>query len=383
MSFLERWKSMRGHSTFSKLKWFLYKALWLDLLKSGVIYGNGALRIVNSETRRYEDCLPPEKIVCVTGFGHSGSGAVVDLLSEYACTHVEGYVDQNGSLRKEPGREFDILRHAGGLFCLESAVQNKNPFVQDACVKLFLALIANHCDDPRCSYKDALVNSARRFLDEILDFSLPSSWGYDFCPHMAFMSDRGYDLLFDRSDSERQAIFFLKEMSMDEYRLAARRFLALTLGKLASEKILVLDQIVSDGTADIRKYQAYFGDMKLIAVWRDPRDVFVTANIRGEDWIPHDVDSFVRWYRRIMPYLSLNDLNYKCIRFEKLVLDYSDEVSAIEEFLGIDDRQHVAPKSAFDPGVSSKNVGIHKQYLTEFGKELKVIEDSLGEFLFC
>ena len=372
---------MRGHSTFSKLKWFLYKALWLDLLKSGVIYGNGAIRIINDETHSDEDGIPPEKIVCVTGFGHSGSGAVVDLLSEYACTHVEGYVDQNGSLRKEPGREFDILRHSGGLFCLESAVQNKNPFVQDACVKLFLALIANHYDDPRCSYRDALVNSARRFLDVILDFSLRSRWGYDFCPHMAFMSDRGYDLLFGRSDSERQAIFFLKEMSVDEYRLAARRFLALTLGKIASEKILVLDQIVSDGTADIRKYQAYLGDMKLIAVWRDPRDVFITANIRGEAWIPHDVDAFVRWYRRIAPYLVLDNANYKLIRFEKLVLDYENEVAAIETFLGLDANEHVAPRTAFNPKVSVANVGIYKKYSRAFGKEINFIENELEEFL--
>lgn len=382
MPFLERWKSMRGHSTFSKIKWLLYKALWLDLLKEGVIYGNGALRKINDSTCAVENYRQPKEIVCITGFGHSGSGAVIDLLSEYDCTCVEGYVDKNGSLRKEAGREFDILRHAGGIFCLENAVQNKNPFVQDASVKLFLALIANHYDDPRCSYRDVLVNSARRFLEEILDFSLPSRWGYDFCPHMTFMSDRGYDLIFDQPDSGRQAIFFLRDMPVDKYRLAARRFLALILGKLASDKILVLDQAISDGTADMQKYQEYLENMKLIAVWRDPRDVFVTANIKGEAWIPRDVHTFIKWYGRIVPYLTMCDPNYKLIRFEELVLDYDNEVSGIEEFIGLDFNDHIASKSAFDPDVSSKNIGIYKQHLDEFGKEIKIIEDVLRDFLF-
>ena len=382
MSFLERWKSMSGHSTISRLKWFLYKALWLDLVRKGVIYGNGTLRRNNDSTCVIEDYLQPKEIVCVTGFGHSGSGAVVDLLSEYASTQVEGYVDQNGSLRKEAGREFDILRHAGGIFCLEDAVQNKNPFVQDAFVKLFLALIANHYDDSRCSYRDVLVNSARRFLEEILDFSLPSRWGYDFCPHMTFISDRGYDLIFGQSDSVRQAIFFLRDMPVNEYRFAASRFLASILGKLASGKILVLDQAISDGTADMQKYQEYLENMKLIAVWRDPRDVFVTANIKGEDWIPRDVHTFVKWYGRIVPYLTMCNPNYKLIRFEKLVLDYDNEVSGIEEFLGLDFKDHIASKSAFEPAISSRNIGIYKQHRDEFGKEIKVIEDALREFLF-
>ena len=381
MSTIEYWKSMKGYSTFSKLKWCFYKALRRDLLKRGVIYGNGALRIIKEATQCDEDYLQPKKIVCITGFGHSGSGAVVDLLSEYACNSVEGFVDHNCSLRKNSGREFDILRHAGGLFSLEDAVQNPNPFIQDACVKLFMALVATHYDDPRCSYKTVLVNSARRFLDVILDYSLPGGYGYDFCPHLDYISDRGYDLLFGRTGSRHQAIFFLKNMSVDAYRLAARGFVSSVLGKLASGKVLVLDQIVSDGTADMQKYEAYLDNMKLIAVWRDPRDVFVTAKINGVSWIPHEAKEFSMWYRRISPYFSMHNMNYKLIRFEKLVHDYRNEVSSIEDFLGLDPNDHVAPKTAFNPDVSSVNVGIYRQYLIEFGKDIKVIEKNLEEFL--
>jgi len=380
---IERIIRLPGNSFVEKLEYALWKKLGYSLAGRGIIYRNGEVIAKKSEISHKEshcESASVPRVICLTGFGHSGSGAVADLLSEYDGVTVQGFIDKNGSLRQTSGMEFDILRHAGGLFDLEKAVLSQNPFLQDAAVKSFMSLVAYYYYDSRCYYREALLKGARGVLDEIIDCKCPTKNGYEYNPHLRMLGDKGFDLLFG-CGKLKQALFSLRQMQEAEYRSLVRRFILSMYPHMASSEYLLLDQIVSDCTADIKRYEEYLGPIKLMAVYRDPRDVFATGLILHEDWIPHDASSFVRWYRRqVEPYLSLSHDDYKLIRFEDLVLNYETTIKAIEGFVGIQSTAHNMQFKSFDPEVSSKNVGLYRSI--DDAKNLTLISRELREFCF-
>lgn len=378
---IQRFKKLPGKSLFRKLEYACWKKLGDSLIKNGVIYRNGESILNISPAQLGMTGLKRSlKLICLTGFGHSGSGAVADLLSEYDGVAVQGYVDKNCSMRTNSGMEFDFLRHAGGLFDLEAAMLSSNPFLQDAAVKKFLALVAYYYYDNRCTYRTPLQTEARRFLDGIIGEIIPTANGYDYNPHLRMLGDRGFDLLYGH-DSMRQGIFSLRKMSQDEFRSICKDFLLAMFSQMTSGERIVLDQIVSDCTADIDRYREYLGPMKLIAVYRDPRDVYATGIKLNEDWIPHKIEPFVNWYKKqVASYSKLKDADYLLLRFENLVLDYDRTVSNIEHFLGLSPKAHLHHNSGFDPSVSIHNVGIYKSHVPE--SEAIAIESRLKEFCF-
>lgn len=52
------------------------------------------------------------------------------------------------------------------------------------------------------------------------------------------------------------------------------------------KKFLVLDQFLSDTEYDLKKYSNYISNLKTIMVYRDPRDVYMTAKNLNIPWIP-------------------------------------------------------------------------------------------------
>ena len=68
------------------------------------------------------------KTILVNGLGFSGSGALVDYFKEFLNTTVIQV-------------EFELLRHSGGIWELESAILSQNIFLIDSTVKRFLRLI--------------------------------------------------------------------------------------------------------------------------------------------------------------------------------------------------------------------------------------------------
>lgn len=377
----ERIRKLPGDSLLRKIEYALWKKVGYSLIKNGVIYRNGeSIQEISHDLTETTGLKRSPKLICLTGFGYSGSGAVADLLSEYEGVSVQGYVDKNCSLRTNSGMEFDFLRHAGGLFDLEAAMLSLNPFLQDAAVKSFLALVAYYYYDHRCTYRRPLQVEARRFLDRVIDNVIPTPNGFEYNPHLRMLGDKGFDLLYGRA-AMRQAIFSLRMMRRNEFRSIAKDFLLSMFSQMASEDRIVLDQIVSDCTADIDRYREYLGPMKLIAVYRDPRDVYATGIKLKEDWIPHKIEPFVNWYRKqVELYTKLNDADYLLLRFEELVLNYDKSVSDIEQFLGLAPETHLHHKGGFDPSISVRNVGVYKSQIPE--SEAMAIASELKEFCF-
>ena len=149
----------------------------------------------------------------------------------------------------------------------------------------------------------------------------------------------------------------------------------------AQSKILVLDQALTDGSCDMEKYEDYLGEIRLIATYRDPRDVYATGRILNESWIPSDPVFFVSWYlNRLESYLQKAHPHFKLLRFEEIVLKCDEKVAEIERFIGLSPIAHVRRRSGFDPSRSIKNVGIHRGFSDQ--DAIRCIEGKLKEFCF-
>ena len=322
-----------------------------------------------------------KELICVTGFGHSGSGAVADLLSEYSSVTVASNPDPNGSLRVRAAEdiEFDVVRGAGGLFAIEGVISKPNVHSQDAVCKMFCALFQRYYSPSSAVYGEHFRCITRKFLDDIIDYKIPSPFGYEFCPQLAGVGKKGFNILY--GDEQQIPMFWLKTMDGSCYRRIASEYVKSFLRLIPSEKILVLDQAVSDCTADMDKYSDYFGPLKLIASYRDPRDVYATGISRKEFWIPQDPKVFVKWYmRQINPYLTMRRNDFLLLRFEDLVCDYFATIKKIENFIGLTASDHIRNKKAFDPDVSIKNVGCYKRCSSV--NAIEVITNELREYCY-
>ena len=168
-------------------------------------------------------------------------------------------------------------------------------------------------------------------------------------------------------------------MSVTEYRRIAGAYVRDIIGAFSRQPVLVLDQIISDGTGDMDKYESYLGPIRLVVVCRDPRDVFATAVKLKANWIPTEPEVFIRWYKhRISPYFDLRHEHFKLIRFEELVVNYADVVADVEKFVGVDQAAHVRVKTCFDPNISIKNIGIYASLNDQMS--IRRIESELGDF---
>ena len=380
------YKSLPRCNVLEKVLYVCYKLLSKHLSAHGLIDTNGqsiSPRIPYFQHRT--SFVEPKMIVSVTGFGHSGSGAVLDLLSEYEDVTTIGYAD------KESGRmqcqfEFDFMRRPWGLFDLERAFAKDAPYVlPDSCLKSFLQYIAYLHGMVGGVFNDDFIVATREFIGELVyaKYGANGPFGnYDGLSHMQVLGSAGARWVFGHDEARR--ICMLKNISIDEYRVIARRYLRKVIGMCLCAgnggRCIVLDQATSDGTADIDKYIDFLGPHKEIAVWRDPRDVYATGRFLNEDWIPDVPHVFCEWYRRrVSKYVDLKHPDFMLLRFEDLVLRYDKIMAMIEDFLGVKSDAHRKMRKFFNPDVSCRNVGLYKRLDNK--SAIETIERELPNFL--
>jgi hypothetical protein len=318
--------------------------------------------------------LPPIKntfkyIVSVQGFGHSGSGAVIDLLREIPKATVLGGVDSNGSqsATKEALPEFDIIRVSGGLLEIEKLINSDNIFITDALINRFILLLENFVNhsNSRNEIQILLLN----FMDKIIDFSINNLKGEWYNLHL-------------KSNNKHPVIYFLKHLSKEEYINHCSELLQRLFSLLGHNQLLVLDQLFSDIENNFIRNKLYVSNLKAIIVQRDPRDVFMTGLNRKEDWIPYyDVTKFVRWYNVMLknyPCINSDVLNLK---FEDLVIDYDIERKKILNFLELEIEDHINIKTKFVPEISIKNIGLWKGR-EDCKEQISYIENNLADWCY-
>ena len=334
-----------------------------------------------------------KKLICLQGFGHSGSGALLDLLAEFDNLTVIGYHDFNGGateLNNNKCCEFDFLRIKGGIFDLMSAftINQNNFWLADCKLKDFITMSEYNYRQYGGFYNDKYMELTNEFINKLVDYTDETEYGLD--SNFAFRFDKALyqkDYVNLRTPYEFHNIkpryrYFLKNLSGDEYLEIAKEYVTSLLKTIESKEYLVLDQFLSDYCANFDLYKKVVGDYRLIAVYRDPRDVYATGILLKEPWIPKDKETFVKWYSKLVkPYIGKSSKNFMMIRFEDLILQNESTTQKVADFLGIDISHHVNKQKYLITEKSSKNIGIYKK-LTEHSEQIKYIEDQLKEYCY-
>lgn len=369
MKFIQRIKRIR-HEFEGVSYWRLFElALWRKMAQRlhavGVIDDSGFLALKRGKAQKLEAASSYSQLVCTSGFGYSGSGAVQDILSEYDDVRVVAEVESEGSLRNREVKfdfEFQLLRMTCGVFYFEKVLGSHFWSDHDFQVHHFISAATSLYYDAGGIFNEDFIALTRTFLENILAFKIPNKASLHFFGAYPSIGNRGAKLIWG---NDNDYCYGLKPMSVTEYRVVAQKYVLGIIRMIPSKRYLVLDQLVSDGTSDIKKYQDYLGDVKVISVRRDPRDILAFERRANEGWIPHEVSEFIYWYR------VANECNFSCehpsllkLRFEDLVHDYEAQVKKIEGFLGLNPEMHTRPKTAFDPMVSIRNVGIYREWLS-------------------
>lgn len=315
-----------------------------------------------------------DTIVSVQGFGYSGSGAVCDLLREIRDVSVIGYRDSNNNnsdINPILSCEVDFVRVAGGICEIEKLIGSTNHFINDALIKRFI----DNTDDFFYRFESCPIKlkiEFARFINQIVDFKI-QNLDYDFYnPHLNMS---GF------SEFSKKNIYFLKKISVEDYRKLVNSLLTSFFNIFPRSKMLVLDQFFADSENDIEKKNAYVNGIRIINVQRDPRDVFCFGKSKKIKWIPSDVNIFIKWYRANLDnVLSCSNIQVMNLCFEDLVCDYENTVKKIFHFLYIDNQNHIHAKKYFDPKNSVKNVSLWKMF--EYDSNIRQIENELSEYCY-
>ncbi len=329
-------------------------------------------------------------LVCPTGFGHSGSGTLLDYFSEFDNSTCLGFYDPDysGLVKKFDTSisEIDFIRCVGGVFDLEKYFGSAQYFHDNFAVKMFLHVV-EYWYRKGIIYTDYFWEITREFVDKIVDLKIRARSGFEGMYYLNFSTTRkAYANLASplvQGSPSAPYIYYLKDLSVEEYRAIAREYITKFLRSIESKDFLVCDQILTNSKPETEKKLQYFRDFRQICVYRDPRDVYVTGIARNEPWMPKNPADFVKWYyhRGTPAYVeAAPHPNRLLVRFEDFVLNY-DEVSAvINDFTGIKEVNHIHRREYFNPEVSKQNVGLYRSYPKQ--DEISFIEKELRKYCY-
>lgn len=314
---------------------------------------------------------PFQTIVSVQGFGYSGSGAIVDLLREYESVLVIGNVDLEGASSSSALRfeEMNILRLSGGLFEVEKYLGTNNIYQNDALLHRLINLIES--SEIYTKYEKSSLYFCE-FLRRISIIYTNSTSKQVYNRHLQY---GGFN-----------DVLLLKELSVQTYRTICRGLLNTLFTLLkgnTNATILVMDQLVNDREYDMERYLDYIPNLKMIAVYRDPRDVFAFAQREKIEWIPYaSVEEFIQWYRIITKHFcSTEKKSYLAVSFEHLLNNYDEEVRDIEKYVGLNNTLHVRKKEFLDVSVSKKNMFLWMKSVYD-QTQYSVIQNALPQLCY-
>lgn len=304
-------------------------------------------------------------ILSIQGFGYSGHTALVNLFQEYKniqeCTKT--------TVAGESSYEIDFMRLGGGILDFERYLDSSNIFQNDAAFHRLLKQMASCVvfkEDTRC--KDL----ADSYLSGLVDMKL------------ADLSSVYYNAALADRENPDTSIYYIKNLQVEAFREYTKRFLSAFFNVFYTEgkETLMLDHFFTDYEWDMKKYNDYIPGIKVIALYRDPRDVYYYANLKHVEWIPHtNVDDFIKWCGKTYGKFDMHATAYYPLRFEDLVLDYENTVAKLEAYVGLKPEDHVDKLKFLNPEVSKNNIAIWKK-APELASDMDKINSSLGALCY-
>ncbi len=320
-----------------------------------LLNGNIPLQLKKNNSKMYQLLVTTDGIGACTG-----SSALTDFMGEFSCCTSIGGVDSNENPARggDNGWEVDFFRDSHGLYELEKICDFDGNRICEGAIRDFIEKVRVNYLTGISFYKDNYLQASRDFLLDILDFYF--QW--------------------DNVSLE----LFCKKMSKDTYREYAKKYCTKLLKDIPSERILVMDNICSISNPKNDVLTQYFGNYKVLASIRDPRDVYSTARLYPTwdlGYIPKDPYLFIKYYKwYIDRYQYQLNPNVLFVRFEDLVLQYDQISKQIMNFIGLSEEEHIHKKEYFNPDISKNNIGIYRKLSDK--NAIKIIEDNLSDYLY-
>ncbi len=310
--------------------------------------------------------------VIVSGFGWSGSSALVDLLKEF-----EGYYNADIEFRviKDPYGIDDLyhnLVEQWDILNSDMAIRDflwhmKHLYHKSTTFSLEIGL------DYSGFFGNNFMLSTEKYINDLVDFEYLSNWWFlDFKKNKQQVFEKKVKRKLCGTDgSEKEKMYFSKP-SKEKFIELTNEYINNLFTPVVNEfnkNTIILDQGIA-----IQKYNIesmFFSNAKYFIVDRDPRDIYsdlIQCNVLiGKELSKsRDVNMYLQWHFAMRDGVKniLNNENICFIQFEDLVLNYENTLRKIYTFLGCDESIHVDKNKYFVPEVSAKNIGIWKKLLS-------------------
>lgn len=330
------------------------------------------------------------KTLTVCSYYGTGSSAVTDFIGEFS------------SVKSLTNYEFRFAHDPDGLSELEyNLVSNFNRHNSGHALKRYKAIVdyySNHFMAPRYEafFKGKWKEYSYEYINALTDFSYPGIWQFDFY-------DKGqwwefwhklpnrilHHLHIGDPETEKelcgQEITYASNPGEEKFLNLTRQYTdkLLAFANNENKPFLMVDQILP--STNIEHHMRYFSDIKAFVVDRDPRDLYLLIRYVYKTKVaPHDPELFCKWYKYARSTRKAENWNPEkiCfIQFEDLIYKYDETTKKIIDFAGLDEKDHVNPKTIFKPEVSIKNTRLWKKF-PEYEEEARLVAKLLPEYLY-
>lgn len=333
-------------------------------------------------------------ITCASYFG-TGSSAVTNFYSE-----CEGVASLGES-------EFRFIQDPHGISDLEyNLVENNHRHNTSNAIKEYVKYVTI-LSNPLCfdrykkAFGDAFYKLSMEYVDSLTELKAKSWWHQDqinkgaaFC-----FADRCYSYLRrvlsgKRKKSPRiysmlreKEYGYYSSITEEEFLEKTRKYLhkLFLSANMEQAEYLMVDQLLPP--SNTKRYTRYFSDdLKIIAVDRDPRDVYLWEKEKFQ-WgvVPAEsVEEFVEWYKITRKHRATEiDDPQKVLRvqFEDLIYRYDEMKKVLLDFAEMSPEAHKHPRTYLIPEQSIKGTNLKHKY-PQYAEDIKVIERELSEYLY-
>lgn len=326
-------------------------------------------------------------IIGVSGYGFTGSGAVLDILKEYNQFEI---IDDF---------EFSFIYKPDGIENLEHYLVNSPSryFGCDTAIRRFI----NFSDRMKRNYDKYSHGMFSVLSKQYINSLIQTTWKgtcsfhsvecgkltyyikYNILKRIRYNIEKRFGVI---NGSHYPDIEMYMSIQPESFLDKTRQFISDLICSLMQNKELipVLDQPFSADNPE--KSFRYFDDPYAIVVDKDPRDLYLLAKtslgMRGRFIPSDDVKQFIEYYKAIMLYRD------KCIKnsdrvlylhFEDLIYAHRETRVRIEQFLGIVGSR--GEKRVFYPEKSINNTQLFRKY-PEYSSDIDMIERELSEWIY-
>lgn len=330
------------------------------------------------------------RIISGVGYYATGSGVIQDLCKEFSsCEILSDY-------------EVRFLQDPDGISDLQyNLVDNNHRHNTSFAVKRFLKYMkflngSIYSRRYRKFFGEDFWPLTLKYVAELTELKANTWWHRDQIEKgkLFYFFDIIYCKVINKILGGENASSFLKGREVNYYTYIRKdEFLSITKGYLyhlfnTSRKMnkpyLFVNQLISPSNVD--RYIAYFDDIRVVIVERDPRDLYIAEReIYHAGVIPvKTVEEFCIWYsitRRHRKFETYNHEMTLFVHFEDLIYRYDEMLKIVMDFVGFCEEDHIYKKNYFNPQLSIKGTQLVKKF-PRYSEDVKYIEEKLSEYLY-